>query len=213
MDNTGRTAAVRGGANATARWVLPWSNADAEGNQTMYCSDCHGSNVTAATGVVPDGGENGNAWGPHGSNNNFLLKGLWTTATGSGQQATGLCFKCHAYNAYATDSGTRTGFFDAGSGKGDLHSYHANKIGRMRCNWCHVAVTHGWKNKQFLVNLRDVGPEAGRVAGTVVAPRFSQAPYYMNSMLTVTSFARSGAWTDGNCSGKDWMKDNCSNPP
>ena len=213
MDNTGRTAAVRGGANATARWVLPWSNAGAEGNQTMYCSDCHGSNVTAATGVVPDGGENGNAWGPHGSNNNFLLKGLWTTATGTGQQATGLCFKCHAYNAYATDSGTRTGFFDAGSGKGDLHSYHANKIGRMRCNWCHVAVTHGWKNKQFLVNLRDVGPEAGRVAGTVVAPRFSQAPYYMNSMLTVTSFARSGAWTDGNCSGKDWMKDNCSNPP
>jgi len=228
MDDTGRSGTVRGnGTNISARWRLPWSNG--VGAQTMYCSDCHGSNVTSQTSVIPDGGENGNAWGPHGSANNFVLKGTWNNATGTGQQATGLCFKCHDYNSYATNSGNRTGFYDTG-GRGDLHSYHANKIGRMRCNWCHVAVPHGWKNKAFLVNLNDVGQEAGLAAGTQVrnntTAAYNQGPYYMNAVLKVRNFRASGQWAENDCgspgapgngqSGRNWMRDsneNCSNPP
>jgi len=230
MDNTGRTGTIRGnGTDISARWAVPWSNAGAVGAQTMYCTDCHGSSVTGAGTAVPDGGENGNPWGPHGSTNNFILKGAWNTGTGTGQQATGLCFKCHNYNAYATDSGQRTGFYDTG-GRGDLHSYHANKIGRMRCNWCHVAVPHGWKNKAFLVNLNDVGAEGGLATGTQVrnntTAAYNNGPYYMNAVLKIRTFRPSGQWNEASCgsagapgngqSGRNWMRDsneNCQNPP
>ena len=223
---TGRTTAVRGGLSA-GNWNLPWSNA--VGSQTMYCSDCHGSNVAAANSVVPDGGENGNPWGPHGSNNNFILKGLWNSATGSGQQATGLCFKCHNYSTYATRADTRTGFWLTDQGE-DGHSFHADKLGRMRCNWCHVAVPHGWKNKALLVNLNDVGPEAGLAPGTQVrnntTAAYNQQPYYLNAVLKIRNFRASGQWRASDCgsagapgngqSGRDWMRDSnetCQNAP
>ena len=48
------------------------------------------------------------------------------------------------------------------SDRGNLHAFHTDKIERIRCNWCHVAVPHGWKNKALLVNLNDVGEEAGQ---------------------------------------------------
>jgi doubled CXXCH motif protein len=226
MSQTGRTPAVRGGLSAN-NWNLPWRNA--VGVQTMFCTDCHGSNVASATSVIPDGGENGNPWGPHGSGNNFILKGLWNTATGTGQQTNGLCFKCHSYTIYATNSGTRTGFFLTDIGR-DGHTHHADKIGRLRCNWCHVAVPHGWKNKAFLVNLNDVGPEAGLAAGTQVrnntTAAYNQEPYYMNSVLKIRNFKPSGQWTASDCgsagapgngqNGKDWMansSESCQNAP
>jgi hypothetical protein len=226
-DDTGRTPAARGGVSPTAIWNLPWSNA--VGSQSMYCTDCHGSNVTSATSVVPDGGENGNPWGPHGSANDFLLKGQWNTSTGTGQQGTGLCFKCHNYTVYATRARVRTGFWLTDVNE-DGHSFHADKIGRMRCNWCHVAVPHGWKNKALLVNLNDVGAEAGQPAGTQVRNNttalYNQQPYYMNSALKIRNFKASGQWTAADCgssgapgngqSGTNWMKDsseNCANPP
>jgi hypothetical protein len=224
MDDTGRTTAARGGLSAN-NWQFPWRNA--VGTQTMYCSDCHGSNVTSNTSVIPDGGENGNAWGPHGSANNFVLKGTWNNASGSGQN-TAICFKCHVQSIYSTRADTRTGFYNAS--RGDLHSYHADKIGRMRCNWCHVAVPHGWKNKAFLVNLNDVGPEAGLAAGTQVrnntTAAYNQGPYYMNAVLKIRNFKASGNWAESDCGsagapgngqfGRDWMRDsneNCNNPP
>ncbi len=235
MDNTGRTGTIRGaGTNISNRWRLPWRNA--VGTQTMYCSDCHGSAVSSATSVIPDGGENGNPWGPHGSTNNFILKGDWSTATGTGQQANGLCFKCHDYGNYSGNTEARTGFWISegrSSGK-DGHAVHRDKIdgNRMVCNWCHVAVPHGWKNKAFLVNLNDVGPEAGLTAGTEVrrnttAP-YNQGPYYMNAMLKIRTFRPSGQWIDTACgsrgganggnglSGRDWMREGteaCTNPP
>jgi hypothetical protein len=226
---TGRDASTRGnGNNISARWLAPFSNA--VGAQTIYCSDCHGSGTAAGT-IQPAGGENGSPWGPHGSSNNFILKGPWNAATGSGQ-ADALCFKCHDAGAYANDSGARTGFYnDPGDkGRGDLHAYHRNKIGRIRCSWCHVAVPHGWKNKAFLVNLNDVGPEAGLAAGTQVrnntTATYNNGPYYMNSVLKIRRFAPSGLWREADCgsrgapgngqSGRSWMRDsseNCANAP
>jgi hypothetical protein len=226
MDNTGRTPAVRGGLSAT-NWNFPWRNA--VGTQTMYCSDCHGAEVSSANSVIPDGGENGVPWGPHGSNYNFLLKGVWNTSTGTNQQATGLCFKCHSYTIYSTRANVRTGFWLTDRGE-DGHSLHADKIGRMRCNWCHVAVPHGWKNKAFLVNLNDVGPEAGLAAGTQVRNNttavYNREPYYLNAVQKIRNFRASGQWRAQDCGsagapgngqfGRDWMRDsneNCRNPP
>ncbi len=145
---TGRTTALRGMSGGNP-WLAPWSSQ--VGSNTMYCSDCHGSNVASATSAIPDNGDNGNSWGPHGSSNDFVLKGAWTDTGGS--NANLLCFKCHAKANYAgsSDSGRKTGFYDGSTGKGNLHNYHVNKIGKeLRCTWCHAAVPHGWKNRSLL---------------------------------------------------------------
>jgi hypothetical protein len=208
MKPTGRTV-----ASATA-FRSPWSNA--RGTQTMYCSDCHGAN-TPGTSVVPPAGT---PWGPHGSDNNFLLKGLWDSNVGAdndgdnGPNANGLCFKCHNPSTYANRNGTGTTGF-VGGGKGNLHAFHTDRLNRIRCSWCHVAVPHGWKNKALLVNLNDVGEEAGRTTPpggnheyripTTNNPSnnrdaaYNQEPYYLNAKLKVRTFANSGQWTDTNC--------------
>ncbi len=39
-----------------------------------------------------------------------------------------------------------------------------------RCTMCHTGTAHGWKNKDFLVNLNDVGPEVNKaINGTSAA--------------------------------------------
>lgn len=228
IDSTGRTNALRGTSATSFR--APWGND--VGGQTMYCSDCHGSD-TAANTTVPNGGENGSAWGPHGSTNNFILKGEWSATTGTnardgGFTANALCFKCHNPSTYADrNGGSATGFSGAES---NLHAFHVDKIGRLRCTWCHVAVPHGWKNKALLVNLNDVGPEVGLAAGTQVRNNvrtpYTRGPYYLNSVLKVRTFARSGSWQASNCgsagapgngqTGRDWMRDStesCVNAP
>jgi predicted CXXCH cytochrome family protein len=218
MAPTGRTG--RAGS-----WRAPWNNAGALGNQTMYCADCHGSATGAGT-VIPAGNttgttalsENGSPWGPHGSANNFLLKGPYNTSTGEGQEATGLCFKCHNYSAYA-GSGGGTGFQT--TERGDGHAVHADKIDNpMKCNYCHVAVPHGWKNRNLLVNLLDVGSEAGLAPGTAVTftnnVGYTNGPYYRNAFLRVNSFPSPGnKWAESNCNGgsKDVMRTNCETPP
>ena len=239
VDNTGRSLATRSiTSNTTSVWRSPWNATADVGTQTMYCTDCHGSN-TAADTVVPAGGEDGSPWGPHGSTNNFILKGEWSSTTGaSGRDAAytanALCFKCHNPANYADRNGLgsvsnqTSGFYN--SDKGNLHAFHTDKIGRIRCSWCHVAVPHGWKNKAFLVNLNDVGPEAGLAAGTQVrnntTATYTNAPYYLNAALKVRNFKTSGNWTDTDCgsvgapgngqSGKNWMNgssEQCVNLP
>lgn len=232
MDATGRTAAIRG-VTATQVFTAPWSNA--VGTQTMYCSDCHGSEVTSSTSVVPDSGK---PWGPHGSAKDFILKGDWNSGSGSGGQSNDLCFKCHDYASYATGTGNRTGFWTTDNGGADGHQLHYAKTGnKTRCTWCHVAVPHGWKNKGLLVNLNDVGPEAGQPVGTEVrnhtTAAYSAAPYYLNAVLKVINFKASGNWAAADCgssgvsgngqSGKTWMSatfgappandENCATPP
>jgi hypothetical protein len=205
MLNTGRDTTARN-ITSTNPWLPPWNNQ--VGSNTMYCSDCHGSAVTSSlTTVIPEGGDNGSPWGPHGSANDFILKGQWTDTTGSNTNL--LCFKCHVKAVYSSssDSGRRTGFYDGSSGKGNLHNYHINKISKeLRCTWCHVAVPHGWKNRSLLVNLNDVGEEAGQGIGSSkeVATSgsndvYTQQPYYFKAKLKIASFASSGSWAAGNC--------------
>jgi hypothetical protein len=227
---TGRTSGIRG--TGAAAWEPPWRAA--VGTQTMYCSDCHGSSTGAVT-VVPTGN---NPWGPHGSSNDFILKGTWDAQTGANAGANGLCFKCHDFTTYATENGENTpsGFNDEGN-RGDgrspnLHGFHAKRIGsNIQCMWCHTAVPHGWKNKALLVNLNDLGPEAGtqpfpEFAMNGNADVLNQEPYYFNAKLKVRNFAESGNWVDTDCGsvgtnipgnntqiGKDWMGAVCTNPP
>ena len=92
-------------------------------------------------------------------------------------------------------------------------------------------VPHGAKNKGLLVNLNDVGLEAGLAPGTEIAigssaETYDQQPYYFNAKLKIVTFATSGNWTEENCgsagaslpgndqqTGRNWMGDVCSNPP
>mgnify|MGYP000123684141 CR=1 FL=1 len=211
MRPTGRT-----GRSGT--WIAPWNNsgtggqANRLGNQTMYCSDCHGSSTGTTASVIPTGGEDGSPWGPHGSSINFLLKGEYSTSSGEGVGNT-LCFKCHSQSAYSGGGGTGWS-----TDRGDGHSVHSNRIDNpLRCNWCHIAVPHGWKNRNLLVNLLDVGAEAGLAPGTAVSftnnVGYSNGPYYRKAFLRVISFP-SGQWTESNCNGgsKSVMKNNCEVP-
>ncbi|MDH3527013.1 MAG: hypothetical protein OEM43_05875, partial [Gammaproteobacteria bacterium] len=161
--------------------------------------------------------------------------GTWDNSTGS--DSNGLCFRCHNHTNYATEQneGNRSNF-ESGFGGPDrdtnLHAFHAKRIGRnLQCMWCHVAVPHGWKNKALLVNLNDVGAEAGLPAGTEIAiganaDVYNQEPYYHNAKLKIISFATSGNWQDSNCgsaganiagndtqTAKEWMRTVCENPP
>jgi len=247
MQPTQRTAAAR---NADANlWLSPFRS---PGSQTMYCTDCHGTN-TSALGSVPDGGTNGNPWGPHGSTNIFLLKGPWSgdanggtgELEGSPNAQSHLCFNCHDFNQYADptnnaplNSGFQLdpnlggmgggGMGGMGGGGGgcmgggmmcmgamtgamnNLHIFHANQVTNFRCNLCHVAVPHGWKNKNFLVNLNDVGQEAGystprevRGCGTggdgQCGQRVVYPPYYNKAALKVVNFGASGLWDPAFC--------------
>jgi predicted CXXCH cytochrome family protein len=203
MRATGRTATKRD-LTATDAFRQPWSNA--VGTQTMYCSDCHGSS-TGSTTVIPDGTVPstgaGSAWGPHGSSLPFILKGTWdndtgyTTKSGTASTTNALCLKCH------TPLGS-TGFNN--SSFSNLHQHHQDKIERLECTWCHVAVPHGWKNKALLVNLNDVGAEAGQgdnsskeVSINVGADYYTQGPYYLEAKNKVISFSRSGEWAENSC--------------
>lgn len=230
LDATGRTTGIRNAS--AAAWLPPWNSA--VGTQSMYCSDCHGSN-TDAESVVPLAN---NPWGPHGSDNNFILKGTWDDQTGSDDRdwpapdpKNGLCFKCHELETYADRNGENRNSGFGGSKSNNLHAFHADKVGSMHCTWCHTAVPHGWKNKALLVNLNDVGPEAGLPANTEIAigasgDVYNQQPYYFNAKLKVRTFAQSGNWEETNCgsagtsmagnstlTGRDWMGDVCTNPP
>ncbi len=213
MDNTGRTVANRGNASPNL-WRSPWngSNTDggalviaagAVGNQTMYCSDCHGTDNAITNGVVPDNNgsvgawtEDGKPWGPHGSTNHFILKGSSDTTAAITATTDTLCFRCHDATQYADASGAPTTVLQSGfNGAGvdallapmtnlhQRHAYYTSTAGRLtypssvwpagadntyRCTMCHTGTAHGWKNKDFLVNLNDLGPELDRAINSTV---------------------------------------------
>jgi len=217
LDNTGRTGAVRDNADTDQIFLSPWNGSSGSyvGNLTMYCSDCHGSDTANGT-VEPTGGDNGNPWGPHGSTNNFILKGNWDHETGTGQQDD-LCFKCHNYDDYANpnnNSPNKSGFNGSGGmcmggfsfASTNMHIGHAERIGRLECTWCHVAVPHGWRNKALLA---DISQEGGNEP-------YTNGPYYAQAMLGgggAVNWQSSGNWSSSDCGGRMWMMGSCDNPP
>jgi hypothetical protein len=214
MDVTGRTVALRGDVTLPVDanlWRAPWNGSDTDtgstivaavGAQTMYCSDCHGSDnsisyAADAVGSDPEGGEDGKSWGPHGSDNAFLLRGNWNTTAAIGVGTDTLCFRCHDAFQYADPAAApvttlASGFGhatnldpldDVPSGTGtpltNLHQRHAYyatgpagvtnwpTLESYRCTLCHTGSSHGWKNKAFLVNLDDLGLELNLTGGAL----------------------------------------------
>ena len=261
MDNTGRTNVLPGSANPNT-WRSPWNGSDSDGptastlvsavgNQTMFCSDCHGSSTNLADGVIPLGGEDGNSWGPHGSSENFILKGAWDTGASHSVASDNLCFRCHDASQYADASGAPAVALNSGFGGigvdawgqpvNNLHQRHAfyttqggvagpptttwpaSENGTYRCTMCHTGTSHGWKNKAFLINLNDLGPEISAIGGeiapgpvvlsagqpvpkgtqvaTTIPTGYSNGPYYRGAFLGVVNFKQSGSWIKADCAG------------
>ena len=211
---TGRTGAERRGAATSGgdeNFKAPFKAS--LGIQTMYCSDCHGNSASWTDGSGPDTAQ---VQGPHGSENDFLLKGSWDSTTRSenitvGTTSTsGLCANCHVGSVSRSESG-----FGAAETSGHSSSEHGKA-----CGICHIAVPHGWKNKAFLVNLNCVGPEGG-ATGNCVGNRttnqgtLNYGPYYVNARLRVATWQASRRWSEGSCgipngaTGENWMDGTC----
>ncbi|MEH6471733.1 MAG: cytochrome c3 family protein, partial [Halopseudomonas sp.] len=207
---TGRDRAERklGASTSTINFKAPW--ADNIGTQTMQCSDCHGGEDSYTAGVGADLNE---VQGPHGSSSNFLLKSTepWdaTNSWLDHPDGYGFCGGCHQPRV-SNSSTDASGFDGDGSHRPD------SKMGGEACPWCHIAVPHGWKNKQFLANLLCVGPEGGAGSGCTAIGNYNsdnysienRAPYYNKTRLRVPNWARSGSWGSSNCGGSN-MEDGC----
>lgn len=179
---TGRSGLERG--SATFDNIRPPFNVAArQGLQTMQCSDCHGMGTSWTDGTGPNLAQ---AQGPHGSTDNFLLKGRWGTTSTLGNltsNTTELCANCHL------------GTGSSQSGYNGVHDSGGNMAGS-RCMRCHVAVPHGWKNKAFLVNKRCVGTEGGQATNCVALANayttdLNAAPYYSGARLYFATWRRS----------------------
>jgi hypothetical protein len=167
------------------------------GKQTMYCSDCHGHGASWIRGTGPDTTQ---TQGPHGSDDKFLLKGLWSNQVtlGNVDNVGNFCGNCHVPSN--------------SSGYGGDHRPD-DKMGGETCMWCHISVPHGWRNKAFLANLRCVGTEGGEAGtcnniGGSDYSVVSRPPYYNFTRLRVATWARSGSWTSAACGGAT-MEDGC----
>lgn len=139
----------------------------------VYCTDCHSS---ASPGA---------ARGPHGSPNPKILKGTYNTETGTGY-SNHLCFSCHDYSAYAQRDSFRdsnqTGFYN--SDRKNLHAHHSDKLGNIRCQYCHSAVVHGLNSNKHLI-----------IDTTL------ENPPYESSIAKITRYVEnSGNYNENNCS-------------
>jgi hypothetical protein len=128
-----------------------------------------------------------------------------------------MCFRCHDAKQYADASGAPTSALNSGFGGvgndaaygqpiNNLHQRHAfyttqggvphattsvwppGANGTYRCTMCHTGTAHGWKNKAFLVNLNDVGPELNKNSSSTVGGALGgeiPPPPYVPSPLTL----------------------------
>ena len=153
------------GANASTQGTLnlPWTN----GNQTMYCSDCHGNN----SGVPTD------PQGPHGSTatpGSILVANYqdYYVSKGSGVPISDICFTCHAEAVYQSglDTTPGTGFWTTGGT--NLHTRHRNLSGASAlsntgysCVNCHVRIPHGYNRKAMILTAGDIDASTYQAVG------------------------------------------------
>ena len=132
-------------ALSTGEMKSPWDTN--VGNQTMYCSDCHGTDNEAS----------GDPRGPHGSSYKYMLKGpnkYWPTKSGG----------TTLYTIADFQNGTATGLFCLNchdlSGA-EVHNVRFGPARAMRdlsCVTCHVAVPHGSKRSRLIGYASDPAP-------------------------------------------------------
>lgn len=122
------------------------------GNQTMYCSDCHGNDQQTSASVPQ---------GPHGSNAKFMLTGrgkYWPTSAFNqlwslndiknnlnNWQQDLFCANCHP-------------MYDGIQFTNKVHNGANHQGADVRCITCHVAVPHGSKRSRLIGYRSDVRP-------------------------------------------------------
>ncbi len=146
-------------ALTAAQMSAPWNVAGNMGNQTMYCSDCHGA----------DNELSGGAKGPHGSVRQYMLAGTgqyWpanasgTLYTLSNIDSNLFCTNCHPIKSGAGGGGGRWGGGGGwGGGSGFINNVHGKYNHQNKpCVTCHVAVPHGSKRSRLIAYYSDVAP-------------------------------------------------------
>ncbi len=122
------------------------------GNQSMYCSDCHGNNQQTSD-MIPQG--------PHGSDRKFMLTGkagywptnafniLWSLDdiknNKNNWQNDLFCTNCHPV-------------FSEGNFKNKVHATNVHQSSEVKCITCHVVVPHGSKHSRLIGYETDVIP-------------------------------------------------------
>jgi len=158
-----------------------WNSA---GDQTMYCSDCHGSDQTPSSNIPQ---------GPHGSNSKFMLTGnakywpanasgaLWSlddiASNRNNWQNDLFCVNCHPMNT-------------AGQYGNNVHGSLNHQSADVKCITCHVAVPHGAKRSRLIGYASDVQPYNYSGTGTY-------------DRLVITGFQKAAdplAYLKANCS-------------
>jgi len=143
--------------------TAPWTTA---GNQTMYCSDCHGADNEAATDPK----------GPHGSSYKYMLKGRgkhWPANAGgtlwkwSNKNTDLFCMNCHPLAGRGNDTFT-------------LHNSRGHDV---PCVNCHVVIPHGSKRSRLIGYASDTQPyNYGGNSLKVTGFRKAQGPFaYLKS--------------------------------
>jgi hypothetical protein len=140
--------------NTQGTFVIPWTN----GNQTMYCSDCHGND----SGIPTD------PQGPHGSMaapGSILIANYQNYYVGKGAvvPVSDICFKCHDINVYQSGLETAPGTGFMTTGGTNLHTRHRNLSSSSAlsttgysCVNCHIRIPHGYSRKAMILSAGDI---------------------------------------------------------
>ncbi len=146
---TGMTGSLAPKALDPLQMSVDWNNV---GNQTMYCSDCHGNDQTVSA-TMPRG--------PHGSNSKFMLTGnaklwpmnafgaLWSLndikTDRNNWQNDLFCVNCHP-------------MVSGGNFVNKVHDENVHQRANVTCITCHVVVPHGAKRSRLIGYATDVSP-------------------------------------------------------
>jgi hypothetical protein len=184
-DQTGSIAPKALGVTAmTTAWNMV-------GNQTMYCSDCHGNDQQTST-TEPQG--------PHGSTAKFMLTGsgkfwptnfrdsLWTLDdiryNRNNWQNDLFCANCHT-------------MFNGATFLNNAHDTPSHVGKNIPCITCHVVVPHGSKRSRLIGYDSDVQPynySGISVYNRLLINGFQKAAF-------PTGYAKNSCSTNGVCHG------------
>jgi len=154
------------------------------GNQSMYCSDCHG-NDRSTSSIVPQG--------PHGSESRFMLTGnakywplhrsssLWSLDDIKNNrnfwQSDLFCVNCHP-------------MYQSGNFLNKVHDKSEHQGTSVKCITCHVVIPHGAQNSRLIGYAGEVPP-------------YNYAGSDTYDKLVITSFQKAAGPFD-------YEKNNCS---
>lgn len=177
---TPRASTSYGNFNATYIGIMEPSLSGATDTQIrtakLRCSSCHGMDGKSST--TPEG--------PHGSANAFLLKvpsgstyNTWSSSVSYSSNSTTIwCFNCHSNNF------TNTGF------SGMSQNLHTNRHNGRYCQYCHVAIPHGWKRYRLIrFGDCDSAPYNGTGASTG----------FLKPTGSGFNWGPSGSWSEPEC--------------